>query len=99
MKFSYLPKLSRLGHSLVVLLAAPSVWDSGMGDPLAHDEARLRILIERHHRATGSARAAYLLAHWREVLPQFVKVTPRDYRRALEELAKERAGAALVAAE
>jgi hypothetical protein len=26
MKFSYLPKLSRLGHSLVVLLAAPSVW-------------------------------------------------------------------------
>jgi glutamate synthase (NADPH/NADH) large chain len=77
---------------------APSVWDSGMGDPLAHDEARLRILIERHHRATGSARAAHLLANWRESVTQFVKVTPKDYRRALEELAAEKA-AALQAAE
>jgi glutamate synthase (NADPH/NADH) large chain len=66
---------------------------------LAHDEARLRILIERHHRATGSARAARLLANWRECFPQFVKVTPKDYRRALMEQAAERAAAALQAAE
>ena len=78
---------------------APSVADSGMGDPLNHDAARLRILIERHHGHTGSARAAALLADWPTTLTQFVKVTPKDYRRALTELAAERAAAALQAAE
>ena len=78
---------------------SPSVWDSGMGDPLNHDAERLRILVERHHRHTGSARAAALLADWPATLGQFVKVTPRDYQRALLELAAERAGAALQAAE
>jgi len=81
------------------LAEAPSVSDSGMGDPLNHDAARLRILIERHHRATGSARAAALLADWPATVAQFVKVTPKDYRRALIELAAERAAAALQAAE
>ena len=63
---------------------APSVSDSGMGDPLRFDAARLRILIERHHRHTGSARAAALLADFDRVLSAFVKVTPHDYRRALQ---------------
>jgi glutamate synthase (NADPH/NADH) large chain len=62
---------------------ALSVWDSGMGDPLRFDAARLRILLERHHRRTGSARAAALLADWERALGMFVKVTPHDYRRAL----------------
>ena len=35
-----------------------SVEDSGMGDPLRFDAERLRILVERHHLLTGSARAA-----------------------------------------
>ncbi len=44
---------------------SPSVEDAGMGDPLRIDAERLRILIERHHRHTGSARAAAsLLADW-----------------------------------
>jgi glutamate synthase (NADPH/NADH) large chain len=77
---------------------APSVWDSGMGDPLAHDAERLRILVERHHRHTGSARAAQLLADWPAALAQFVKVTPHDYRRALLQSAAEQ-NAALQAAE
>ncbi len=63
------------------------------------DPERLRILIERHHRLTGSARAAALLDDWDATLAAFVKVTPRDYRRALEGLAKARAAAAAVAAE
>jgi glutamate synthase (NADPH/NADH) large chain len=79
--------------------AAPSVWDSGMGDPLNHDAERLLILVERHHRHTGSARAAELLADWPAALSQFVKVTPNDYRRALLESAAERAAAPLQAAE
>jgi glutamate synthase (NADPH/NADH) large chain len=62
---------------------APSVWDSGMGDPLRYDAERLRILVARHHRHTGSARAAELLANWDLALSRFVKVIPNDYRNAL----------------
>ena len=76
-----------------------SVEDSGMGDPLRFDAQRLRILIERHHRYTGSARAAALLADWETALGAFIKVTPKDYRRALEDLAAERGAARAVAAE
>jgi glutamate synthase (NADPH/NADH) large chain len=81
------------------LLRSPSVDNAGMGDPLSSDAARLRILIERHHRHTGSARAAALLADWDATLAAFVKVTPKDYRRALLELAAERKAATAVAAE
>jgi glutamate synthase (NADPH/NADH) large chain len=81
------------------LLRSPSVDNAGMGDPLAFDGARLRILIERHHRHTGSARAAALLGDWDATLAAFVKVTPTDYKRALLELAAERAAATAVAAE
>ncbi|MCW5759084.1 MAG: glutamate synthase large subunit [Phenylobacterium sp.] len=76
-----------------------SVENNGMGDILGHDAERLRILIERHHLHTGSARAAEILENWDAVLPSFVKVMPRDYRRALTDLASERAAGAAVAAE
>jgi glutamate synthase (NADPH/NADH) large chain len=66
---------------------------------LRFDAERLRILVERHHLHTGSARAAALLADWDKALASFVKVTPKDYRRALEDLAAERAAAKAVAAE
>ena len=69
---------------------APNVVDNGMGDPLRFDALRLRILIERHHLFTGSARARTLLEDWEKTLAAFVKVTPRDYRRALLELRAER---------
>jgi glutamate synthase (NADPH/NADH) large chain len=75
------------------------VDNDGMGDPLRFDAERLRILIERHHRHTGSARAATLLDDWDATLAAFVKVTPRDYRRALLDLAARRAAVAAVAAE
>jgi glutamate synthase (NADPH) large chain len=78
---------------------APSVEDAGMGDMLRFDAERLRILIERHHQATGSARAAEILENWDEALPSFVKVMPTDYRRALLELSAEREAAQAVAAE
>jgi glutamate synthase (NADPH/NADH) large chain len=78
---------------------ALGVGDSGMGDPLRFDSARLRILVERHHRHTGSARAAALLADWERTLGDFVKVTPNDYRKALLDLAAERASTRAVAAE
>jgi glutamate synthase (NADPH/NADH) large chain len=73
---------------------AASVVDNGMGDPLRFDAERLRILIERHHLFTGSARARMLLENWEAALAAFVKVTPTDYRRALLELRAERAAEA-----
>ena len=69
-----------------------------MGDPLSFDAERLRILVERHHLFTGSARARHLLDNWQQALAAFVKVTPRDYRRALLDLRAERAKAARMAA-
>ncbi|HWA59992.1 MAG TPA: glutamate synthase large subunit [Caulobacteraceae bacterium] len=76
-----------------------SVENAGMGDPLRFDAERLRILVERHHLHTGSARARMLLEDWEAALKAFVKVTPKDYRRALMDLAAERAAAKAVAAE
>jgi glutamate synthase (NADPH/NADH) large chain len=72
--------------------------DSGMGDVLRFDAERLRILVERHHLHTGSARARELLEDWVRALPCFVKVMPRDYKRALQQ-AREQATAKAVAAE
>jgi glutamate synthase (NADPH/NADH) large chain len=78
---------------------SPSVEDSGMGDALHFDAERLRLLVERHHRLTGSGRARSLLQDWDASLSHFVKVTPRDYRRALLDLAAQRSVARAVAAE
>jgi glutamate synthase (NADPH/NADH) large chain len=78
---------------------APSAENNGMGDMLRFDAERLRILIERHHRHTGSQRAAEILENWDQALRSFVKVMPTDYRRALLELGAEREAAQAVAAE
>jgi glutamate synthase (NADPH) large chain len=69
---------------------SPSVEDAGMGDLLRFDAWRLRILLERHHLLTGSARARALLEDWDNALRCFVKVMPKDYRRALIEMRAER---------
>jgi glutamate synthase (NADPH/NADH) large chain len=71
-----------------------SVEDNGMGDPLGFDADRLRILIERHLLFTGSAKARALLDNWDAELKNFLKVMPRDYRRALMDLRKEQLAAA-----
>ncbi len=76
-----------------------SVYDNGMGDHLRHDAERLRILLERHHLHTGSARARALLDDWQTTLSKFVKVMPRDYAKALKQIEAERLAAASVAAE
>ena len=76
-----------------------TVDDLGMGDPLYHDAARLKILLERHKLHTGSARAAELLDNWDTTLGHFLKVMPKDYARALKQLEAEREEAASVAAE
>jgi glutamate synthase (NADPH/NADH) large chain len=76
-----------------------NVHDDGMGDLMRHDARRLRILIERHHLLTGSKRARQLLEDWDNTLAAFVKVMPKDYRRALLELKAEAEAAPMAAAE
>jgi glutamate synthase (NADPH/NADH) large chain len=49
------------------------------------DADELRALIEKHCDLTGSTIAADLLSRWNEVVPQFIKVMPTDYKRVLEE--------------
>ncbi|MDQ7989076.1 MAG: glutamate synthase-related protein [Candidatus Dactylopiibacterium sp.] len=51
------------------------------------DEVILKRLIENHFRYTGSFRAKTLLENWDESRRAFVKVMPKEYRRALKELA------------
>jgi glutamate synthase (ferredoxin) len=49
----------------------------------------VRGLLERHAEYTGSTVAAGLLAQWPAAGGRFVKVMPREYRRALSELARQ----------
>jgi glutamate synthase (NADPH/NADH) large chain len=75
------------------------VHDNGMGDLMRFDAQRLRILIERHLLLTGSKRARQLLDDWDNTVAAFVKVMPKDYRRALLELKAEAETARMAAAE
>jgi glutamate synthase domain-containing protein 2/glutamate synthase domain-containing protein 1/glutamate synthase domain-containing protein 3 len=54
----------------------------------AKDIAELKGMIEGHLKYTQSAVARRILEHWEAVLPQFVKIYPRDYRRVIEETEK-----------
>jgi glutamate synthase (ferredoxin) len=60
----------------------------------ADDIAEVRRLIEEHAAATGSERAAAILGDWSNEVSKFVKVMPRDYKRALAELAAQAASVA-----
>ncbi len=58
------------------------VWHLGLAD-----EALLRRMIENHARYTGSRRAHAILEQWSVYRLRFVKIFPKEYRRALTELA------------
>jgi glutamate synthase (NADPH/NADH) large chain len=51
------------------------------------DPAALHAIVEAHWNATGSERARTLLDNWKTSAGDFVQVMPREYRRALAELA------------
>jgi glutamate synthase (NADPH/NADH) large chain len=61
---------------------------------MAEDVDVLRDMIEKHREYTESAVAARILDDWESSLPKFVKVVPTDYKRALEQLAKDKRPAA-----
>ena len=51
------------------------------------DVAELKSIIQNHLTYTGSSVAARVLDNWDALLPSFIKIMPRDYKRALECLA------------
>jgi glutamate synthase (NADPH/NADH) large chain len=61
---------------------ARHLWHHGQSD-----EAILKDLVERHAKLTGSRRAREILEKWSEYRARFVKIFPKEYRRALGELA------------
>ena len=48
----------------------------------------VRLLIKKHADCTGSQRAFKILAFWEEMVPRFVKVMPRDYKRVVQAIKK-----------
>jgi glutamate synthase (NADPH/NADH) large chain len=62
------------------------------GDMTRHDEERLAHLISNHYRFTGSERARTILDNWPDYRAKFRKVMPVEYRRALEEMERNRLG-------
>ena len=43
-------------------------------------------MIQRHQTYTGSTLSARILANWQQMVPKFVKVMPKDYKRVLQSL-------------
>ncbi|WVZ99539.1 hypothetical protein U9M48_044817, partial [Paspalum notatum var. saurae] len=54
------------------------------------DIMTLRMMIEQHRLNTQSDLAKYILSNFNDLLPKFVKVFPRDYKRVLENLKLEK---------
>jgi glutamate synthase (ferredoxin) len=52
----------------------------------AEEVARLRSMIEKHHRYTGSTRAQQVLEKWDSMVPKFVRVMPKDFKRVVASL-------------
>src|SRR6267378_2837401 len=68
---------------------AREFWHRGQAD-----EVILKEMVDRHAKLTNSRRAREVLEKWADTLPRFVKIFPKEYRRALGELAAQRKAAA-----
>ena len=79
--------LSRLHHQTGDLESHGLV--DVMRDMTSFDAERLYQLVARHAHYTDSARAKALLNNWEASLSKFVKVMPVEYRRALQEMARQ----------
>ncbi|XP_039044582.1 glutamate synthase 1 [NADH], chloroplastic-like isoform X3 [Hibiscus syriacus] len=55
------------------------------------DIATLKMMIQQHQRHTNSQLAREVLADFENLLPKFIKVFPRDYKRILEKMKDEEA--------
>ena len=55
------------------------------------DIMTLRMMIQQHQRHTNSQLAKEILADFDNLLPKFIKVFPRDYKRVIESIKQEEA--------
>jgi glutamate synthase (ferredoxin) len=60
--------------------------------PITDDGEQVRELVQKHVQATDSQVGKRVLENWHELLPRFVRVIPRDYRRMLDAINKAQAG-------
>jgi len=60
-------------------------------DMTRFDEARIRGLVEQHLHYTNSNRARKILGNWNEYLPNFIKIMPTDFQKALIEMKAKKA--------
>ncbi len=74
-----LEKLQSLKNS-----SSPSAKDID-NDLLDFDEARLKLIIQRHLKYTKSEKARLILDDWSKYLNLFYKITPFDFKKALNE--------------
>ncbi|MGH8205205.1 MAG: hypothetical protein ACRETK_00375, partial [Steroidobacteraceae bacterium] len=65
-----------------------------VGIEALEDEAEIagvRSMIERHLQHTGSTRARQVLEHWDQAVKKFVRIMPRDFKRAVASLQRAHA--------
>jgi glutamate synthase (ferredoxin) len=48
--------------------------------------AKVRGMVEKHLEYTGSARARHVLDNWDALVPKFVRIMPKDFKRAVASL-------------
>ena len=53
-------------------------------DLLNYDEARLKKILQKHIKYSNSVKAKMIIDNWEKMLSKFVKITPIEYRKALE---------------
>ena len=58
-------------------------------DLLDFDVSRLKLIINKHLKNTKSQKAKLVLDNWDTYLPLFIKITPLEFRRALNEKKKK----------
>ena len=59
-------------------------------DMTGFDEVRIKRLVERHLHYTNSNRAKEILTNWNRYLPNFVKIMPTDFQKALVEMKEKK---------
>ena len=52
---------------------------------LDFDISRLKLVINRHFKYTKSQKAKLIIDNWDKYLPLFLKITPYEFKRALNE--------------
>ena len=53
---------------------------------LNFDELRLKKIIKRHVQLTNSSKGKFIIQNWEKVISKFVKITPVEYKKALQNI-------------